>query len=178
MKSILITGGSRGSTRINAAIKPLLPKLLKEYFVIHQTGDNNINNFKTTNNPKDKTNSRYFSFGQTTPENMAEVMSRSDIVVSRAGANTVWELVALKKPSILIPIPWVYNDEQTENAKFMEKLGLARIIPQKELSPARLLVEIEKLVEDYSLVVEKTRNIISPDLYSSEKLVDILENYV
>lgn len=169
VKSILITGGSRGSKWINDAIKPILPRLLEKYFVIHQTGEKNLDEFKEIKNEK------YFAFGQTDSKNMAEIISKSDIIISRAGANTVWELLALKKPSILIPIPWSYNDEQNENAKYIEKLGLARILFQKELSPQRLLTEIEILIEDYFTIITKTRDIISPDLLASEKVVDILQ---
>lgn len=173
VKSILITGGSRGSTWINNAIKPLLPRLLEKYFVIHQTGDRNLDEFNAI-----KGSGRYFAFGQTDPKNMAEIFSKSDIVISRSGANTVWELVALKKPSILIPIPWTYNDEANENAKYMEDLSLARILPQKELTPQRLLLEIEKLVDDYPAILRKTEEVISPDLNASRKIVDILEENV
>jgi len=172
VKSILVTGGSRGSTWINNAIKSILPRLLEKYFIIHQTGERSIHDFK------DIKNERYLTFGQTAPTNMAEAISKSDIVISRAGANTVSELIVLKKPSILIPIPWSYNDEQNENAKYMEKLGLARILPQKELTHQRLLSEIEKLVEDYPVIIKKTENIISPDINASKKIVDILEDEI
>ncbi|EKE06118.1 MAG: hypothetical protein ACD_19C00079G0023 [uncultured bacterium] len=172
IKSILITGGSRGSSWINNAIKPLLPRLLQKYYVIHQAGEGKTSDFESIKNNK------YFCFGQTDPENMAEIFSKSDIVISRSGANTVWELVALKKPSILIPIPWTYNDEATENAKYMEDLGLAIILPQKELTPQKLLSEIEKLIENYPSVLKKTEDVISPDLEASRKVVDILEENV
>lgn len=172
VKSILVTGGSRGSTWINNAIKPILPRLLEKYFIIHQTGENDLENFSQLKNDK------YLCFGQVDPANMAEVMSKSDIVISRAGANTVWELVALKKPSILIPIAWAYNDEQNENAKYMENLGLARILPQKDLTPQKLLSEIEKVIEDYPKTIAKSQGHISEDLSASEKIVDILTEYI
>lgn len=179
VKSILITGGSRGSTWINNAIKPILPRLLEKYFVIHQTGESNISEFeKFKLKILTKDNEKYFCFGQTTPSNMAEILLKSDIVISRAGANTVWELIALKKPSVLIPIPWTYNDEATENAKYMESLGLAKILSQKELSAQKLLHMIEELANDYVKVIRNTENIKSPDINASEKVVDILERNI
>jgi len=171
IKSILITGGSRGSKWINDAIRPILPKLLEKYYVILQAGEAHQSQF--TNH-----NSRLFVFGQTTPQNMAEAILKSDIVISRAGANTVSELIALKKPSILIPIPWSYNDEQNENAKYMESLGLARILPQKELTPQRLFAEIEILIEQYPEIIKKTQDLESSDLEASEKVVDLIENEI
>lgn len=172
VKSILITGGSRGSTWINDALVPILPRLLDKYFIIHQTGEKDLERF---NNFKSE---KYFPFGQTDPKNMAEILSKSDIVISRAGANTVWELVALKKPSILIPIPWAYNDEQNENAKYMQDLGLARIIHQKDLSPQKLLAELEKIINDYSKIVQLTKDLECVDVDASKKIVDILEEYI
>ncbi len=169
VRSIFVTGGSRGSKWINDAIKPILPKLLERYFVVHQTGENNLAEFKEIKND------RYFTFGQTDPRNMAEIMSKADIVISRAGANTCWELLALKKPSILIPIPWTYNDEQNENANFMKKIGLSRILSQKDLSPQRLFAEIEILIDEYTKIIRYTEKIESPDTLASEKVVDEIE---
>ena len=179
VKSILITGGSRGSTWINNAVKPILPRLLEKYFVIHQTGEANIKEFELFKNEiLTKDSDKYFCFGQTEPANMAEILLKSDLVISRSGANTVWELIALKKPSILIPIPWSYNNEQTENAKYMENLGLASILPQKELSAQRLLIEIEKMVEEYPSIIQKTNDVVSPDINATTKVVDILQENI
>ncbi|MFA6073919.1 MAG: UDP-N-acetylglucosamine--N-acetylmuramyl-(pentapeptide) pyrophosphoryl-undecaprenol N-acetylglucosamine transferase [Candidatus Woesearchaeota archaeon] len=170
VKTILVTGGSRGSTWINDALKPILPQLLQKYYVVHQTGSGKLSD-KIKNN-------KYFAFEQTNPKNMAEILTKSDIVIARAGANTVSELIALKKPSILIPIPWTYNNEQTENAKYMESLGLARILTQKELTAQKLLSEINKLVDNYSTIIKNSVDVVSPDLLASEKIVDILEDEI
>ena len=172
IKSILITGGSRGSTWINSAVFPLLPQLLEKYFILHQTGEKNLDKFKTVVGEK------YLSFGQVSPREMIEVISKSDLIISRAGANTVSELIALKKPSILIPIPWSFNNEQQKNAEYMQGLGLARILPQKDLTAQKLLSEIDAIVEDYPAILKRTENITSPDLTASEKLVEILLRYI
>lgn len=172
VKSILITGGSRGSTWINNAIKPLIPQLTNKYYLLHQTGEDSLDEFKIIDNPK------YLAFGQVSPKDMLQVMLKADIVISRAGANTVSELVALKKPAILIPIPWTYNDEQTENAKYMEELGIANILPQRDLTPQRLLVEIEKMVASYGSLKPKAKDIKSHDLNASSDIVDILEESI
>lgn len=172
IKSILITGGSRGSTWINNAILPLLPQLLEKYYILHQTGENNLNKFKNIVNEK------YLPFGSLSPKEMIEVVSKSDLIISRAGANTISEMVALKKPAILIPIPWSFNDEQQKNAEFMENLGLARILPQKDLTAQKLLAEIDIMIEEYPAVLKQTENIISPDLHASEKVVDIIMDVI
>jgi len=139
---------------------------------MHQTGEKNLEKFKDIKDDK------YFAFGQIDPKNMAEIFSRADIVISRAGANTISELIALKKPAILIPIPWSFNDEQQKNAEYMESLGLARILAQKDLSAQKLLSVVESMIEDYPVVIKKTANLVSNDIHASEKLVDILEKYL
>lgn len=169
VKSILITGGSRGSTWINDAIKPILPRLLERYYVIHQTGDANLHEFDHIKSDK------YLKFGQTDPSNMAEIKTKADIIISRAGANTVSDLIVLKKPTILIPIPWTYNDEQQKNAEYMQDLGLARILSQKDLTPQKLLSEIESMILDYPSILKKTESVESVDIQASSNVVDILE---
>jgi len=176
VKTILITGGSQGSKWINDAIKPIIPQLLEKYYVVHQTGVDNVHEFEKTKISIENLSLRdkYFVFGITSPKNMAEIFSKSDIVISRSGANTCWELLALKKPSILIPIPWTYNDEANENANHLNKLGLSKIIAQKELTPQRLLLEIEKMVNDYSLILKNTNDIVSPDILATKRVVDVM----
>lgn len=172
IKSILITGGSRGSTWINDAVSPILPKLLERYYIFHQTGEKKLHQFRLIKNNK------YLSFGRVGPKEMIEIISKADLVISRAGANTVSELIALKKPAILIPIPWVFNNEQQKNAEFMQNLGLARILPQKDLTAQKLLAEIDIMIEEYPAILKRTENIISPDLHASERIVDIIMNVI
>lgn len=168
--TIFFTGGSRGSSWINNAVLPILPKLTKEYEVIIQAGEGNTSVF-----PK---NSKLTVYGQVTPSEMISLLAKSDMVVSRAGANTVSELILLKKPALLIPIYWSYLDEQNENAKYMKELGLAQILHQNELSPERLLTDIEKLVSKYPEIIKNTSNVISPDINATGKIVDLLKEYV
>ena len=74
-------------------------------------------------------------------------MHRAVLVVSRAGANTVLELAALKKPAILVPIPWSAGDEQRKNAQFLKNLGLAEIIEQDQFNEEILLTRIAKIMK-------------------------------
>lgn len=178
VKSILITGGSRGSTWLNDAIFPILPQLLDKYYVIHQVGEGNLETIESKIKLNDKQKERYLYFGQVDPKNMAEVFSKADIVIGRSGANTTSEILALKKPSILVPIPWTYNDEQQKNAEYLVEKGLAVILPQRDLTPQKMLSTINKLVEDYPAILKRTENIQSPDLNAVEKIVDVLEEFL
>lgn len=170
VKTILFTGGSRGSKWINEAVIELIPKLSKKYKVIVQAGSEHLSSFQHLA-------SSIQLYGQVSPKKMIELLSQSDIVVGRAGANTTSELVALKKPCILIPIPWSYANEQVQNAKWVESLGLARILPQDKLSPQSLEKEIKTLILDFPKIISKTSKIKSFDLRASEKIVDLLERY-
>ncbi len=172
ISTILVTGGSRGSTWINSAIKPILPTLLDNYIIFHQTGEANLDEFKGIKHKN------YFPFGQVSPKEMTEAMSASDLVISRAGANTISELIVLKKPSILIPIPWTYNDEQTQNAKYMENLGLAKLINQKDLSAQKLMSEINNMRANYLKIIKRAEKIDSEDINAAPMVVEILKEYL
>lgn len=159
IKTILVTGGSRGSKRINEVIKAILPTLTRKFKVIHLTGEG--------------------SRGRLSIKKMAEAFKRADLVIGRAGANTVAEIMALKKPAILIPLPWAYLDEQTKNAEFAAKLGLVQVLPQKFLTPRRLESEIAKLTAKITKVSLKSNPQWSnPDLYAAKKIVKILDKYI
>lgn len=157
IKTILVTGGSRGSTRINDAVSKILPRLEKQFEIIHLTGKVE---------------------GRLGISQMAKALKRADMVIARAGANTVAEIIALKKPAIFVPIPWSYKDEQTKNAEFAARFGLIRILPQKFLSGKRLEMEIEKLKSDLAGRPRGLESGISPDLDASKKVVKILEKYI
>jgi UDP-N-acetylglucosamine--N-acetylmuramyl-(pentapeptide) pyrophosphoryl-undecaprenol N-acetylglucosamine transferase len=72
----------------------------------------------------------------------------ADLVVSRSGAGTVAELELLGKPSILVPLPGTGGDEATKNARVLERAGAAVVVEQKDATPERLAVEIDRLLAD------------------------------
>ena len=115
--TIFVTGGSRGSEIINETIQNILPKLLAKYKIIHQTGINQFEKFKKLKeklpqNIKDN----YQIYGLIEPWNWYKLLNLADVIVSRAGANILSEIMIAKIPAILIPIPWAYGDEQMKNA--------------------------------------------------------------
>ena len=77
---------------------------------------------------------------------MPLVMAASDLVICRSGASTLSELTALGKPAILVPSPNVTNNHQEKNARLFEKVGAAVLIPESEISPARLLGHVSLLL--------------------------------
>lgn len=137
-KTLYVTGGSRGAQIINKVIFDSLDELTKNYNVIHQTGELD---FEKSKKFKFK---NYKSYKFLTPDQVAQIYSKADIVISRAGANTVAELGYLQIPTIFIPIPWTRYDEQNKNAKLAEEIGYGKIIHQNKLTKESLLKALEE----------------------------------
>lgn len=156
---LYITGGKTGSAIINQIIKKAIPRLTKKFFVIHQIG------LDPSMRPMRKKD--YLAIRFIGNNDIGWVLNRAVLVISRAGANTVLELAALKKQAILIPIPWSAGDEQRRNAQFLKNLGLAEIIEQDQFNEKILLTTITKIIkktrqgqvksvsQDYRLAAEK-----------------------
>ncbi len=147
---IYITGGSLGSHSINLHIKKILRDLLKKYIVIHQTGDSReYGDFqellKFKKNLPTKYRRQYFLKKFFFDDEIGYIYSIADIVVTRVGANTFFELLVLRKPSVLIPLPWSSFGEQLIHAKIFEEAGVGMIFNQDEKS-SRLLKLIDKLI--------------------------------
>lgn len=176
---LYITAGSRGSVTINNLIEGVLRRLLTEMKIIHQTGTLNEAKFKKIkDNLPLALSANYEVFGQINPRELQKVYGESDIVVSRAGANTVSELMAVKRPSLLIPIPWSYKDEQNKNAKFAQEFGIAKVLSEKTLIAEKLLQEINLIKKDWEKIMTKVRNKKSPDLEAATSLVEILKRQI
>lgn len=147
---IYVTGGSLGSHGINEHIKTLLPELVKDFFVIHQIGSvKQYDDFE-----------RLKRFRRSLPEGMKEryvpvehffeqeigyVYSKADLVIGRAGANTFFELLHLKKPAIFIPLPWSAHQEQFHHADYFRKFGIGEIFEQKE--PSEKLLSMIRVMQ-------------------------------
>lgn len=175
---IFITGGSRGSQNINNNILEILPELLKKYRVIHQTGQLDFEKFVNSKKilPSDLAGN-YEIFGSIDPSKITDFYGIADLVISRAGANTVSEIMAVKRPAIVIPLPISYLDEQTKNAKILVDSGFGKMIPQKELTGEKLLITINEIFKNYKIYINKINRFISPDSVAAHKLVELLKKY-
>lgn len=172
---ILITGGNQGSHTINLAIAEILPQLLKKAFVIHISGDNKFKDFEKLK--------EFGEFGgkyrveKWIGQEYGAVLQKIDLVVCRGGINTLSELAFLAKPALVIPLPYLYQDEQNQNAEFFEKIGLVRILPQSKLSPANLLKNIEGMLNDLDYLnkqAKKATKIIRQDAAKALALETLL----
>lgn len=172
---IFVTGGSRGSLTINGLVGGILERLLKDYQVIQQTGSVDYEKYAERKKElKQELGNRYEVFANVVPQKMTDLLEEADIVVARAGANTVSELIAAKKMAILVPIPFSYMDEQTKNAFFAQRLGVARVLPQSEATPERLLSEIKYLLDSWEKVRKSVAKPESPDKDAASKVVELM----
>ncbi len=135
---ILIIGGSLGSVAVNNAVRAILPQILKDFQVIHLCG-------------KGKTDSAlehlkgYVQFEYIKQE-LKDLFALTDIVISRAGANAICELVALRKPNLLIPLSAnASRGDQILNARSFERQGFSIVLEEEELDNQVLLDAIHKL---------------------------------
>ncbi|HLL60479.1 MAG TPA: UDP-N-acetylglucosamine--N-acetylmuramyl-(pentapeptide) pyrophosphoryl-undecaprenol N-acetylglucosamine transferase [Candidatus Nitrosocosmicus sp.] len=145
---IYITGGSLGSHSINVHIESILDQLLKEYIVIHQTGDvKEFDDYERLSRIKDP---NYFVLKHVMEDQLGYILHNTGLIISRSGANTILEIIALKKPSILIPLPWSANQEQKAHALLLQKKGVAEIFDQKRQSND-LYELIQKMIQNKSI---------------------------
>lgn len=140
-KVLLVFGGGSGSAPINEALRKNLKTLCSRYVVLHVCGRGNLieSNLK---------NYRQFEF----IEDMGAAYACADLIVARAGAGTVFELLALKKPSLLIPLEGQTRGDQIENAAYFERRGLCHTLAQGRLD--KLVQSVDAVDSDEGL---KTR---------------------
>ena len=124
---LLIMGGSSGSASVNQAIWDALPELLKDFQIAHITGQG-----KSDETKKDIPG--YIQFEYVKAE-LTDLFAASDVVISRAGANAICELLALHKPNVLIPLPLSQSrGDQILNAKSFEKSGYSKMLEEEKMT--------------------------------------------
>jgi len=181
LPTIYVTGGKQGAHIINQAVFAVLDKILGKYNLIHQCGLSSLHNdFEKSKRERSEMRSerreRYKVVDYVFPEEIGAVFAKADLVISRAGAHIVYELTALGKPAILVPYPYLYKDEQTQNAKMLEEIGLVKILPQKDLTGESLYQWINSLlqnIEKYKKAGEKAKKLVI--LNATERMVEEIE---
>lgn len=152
--TIFILGGSQGATRINEAVLTALPDLVAFANIIHQTGPTNLVNVETIAKvilADNEHASRYHPFGYLSETAMQRAAGAADIVLSRAGANSIAEISLWKKPSIIIPIPEEISHDQRTNAYAYARTGAAVVVEEKNLTPHLLVAEAKRILGDEAL---------------------------
>ena len=136
---LLVTGGGNGAKLLNDFIKNNLNEVKSRYFIIHQVGEKFISEYNEMRSE--------FYYPVAFLENLIEVMKHAKIIISRAGAGTVMELMALQKKSIFIPLKIAQKNEQYHNAMEASKMLGSIVITEDELKNSSLKNLIELLAQ-------------------------------
>lgn len=154
---IFIMGGSQGAHEINNLVIEVLPQLLEKYEIIHQCG---LNDYETIQAAVQKLSVPFLEDYHLFPfmkQSLSNAYAVADLVVSRAGASTVAEIMTVGKPSILIPLSDSGSDNQDQNAFFFSEAGAAVLLNEKNLKPHLFLDSVRNVFKDRIKMMEMMR---------------------
>ena len=164
---IVMVGGSQGAVAVNRLIRQSAPAWLEAgAWIVHLTGDNDPD-AKSFNHP------HYFPLPFY--NEMAALLHRATLAISRSGAGSLTELAITHTPSILIPYPFAAEDHQTFNAKIFSNAGAAQLFPQADLTPELLqniVLDLLKSPEQLEKMVNAAEKLAVPD--SADRLAQLI----
>ncbi len=175
---LLIIGGSQGSRPINETIIEMLPDLLNNCEVIHQTGKKNFSRMRTESKaiiPNEEILDYYHLKPFLNEKEYGNALKGADIVISRAGAGSIFEIAVNGKPSILIPLEKSAQDHQLKNAYSYAESGGAKVIEQRNLEPGFLLEKIRHLLSRPDLLKEMSQGAYS---FARPRAAEIIASYL
>lgn len=148
---ILVIGGSLGAVAVNNAVRNALPELLESFQIVHLCGKGKVD--ESLVGTKGYTQFEYIK------NELRDIFALSDIVISRAGANAICELLALRKPNILIPLSAnASRGDQILNARSFERQGFSIVLEEEEVTKETLLEAVNKLYNNRNTYMEAMRN--------------------
>jgi len=148
--TLLIMGGSLGSLTLNQIIRQALPKLTHDYQIIHLCGKGKIDQSLLDN-------SDYCQYEYVSNE-LADLYAASDLIISRAGANSLCEILALQKPHVLIPLSAkVSRGDQIHNANYFQQQQISVVVNEEQLSPETLIAAIEEVNSNKNAILTKIK---------------------
>ncbi len=165
---IMVIGGSLGAANVNSAVRDALPELLKRFDVIHLCGKG-----KTAEHLKKVEGYVQYEYIK---EELPDLFAAADVVISRAGANAICEILALKKPNLLIPLSAkASRGDQILNARSFEKQGFSLVLEEEELTTLKLVEAVQELYENrekYQAVMGQ-----SDSTDAIKVITDLIEKY-
>jgi UDP-N-acetylglucosamine--N-acetylmuramyl-(pentapeptide) pyrophosphoryl-undecaprenol N-acetylglucosamine transferase len=163
---LLIIGGSQGSVTINTVIRESLPRLLQSYNICHLCGKGNLGS--------EVENYAQFEYVK---DELAHLLAAADLIISRSGATTLFELLALQKSSLLIPLGAGSRGDQVLNARSFEKMGFSHVLLQDDLTQNTLIGSIDKAFtqRDTMITTMKKFNTLQS---GTEKIVSLIKEVI
>lgn len=163
---ILVIGGSLGSVIVNNAVRKSLPRLLEKFQIIHLCGKG-----KTDDSLNDTKGYCQFEYIR---DELRDIFALADIVISRAGANAICELLALRKPNLLIPLSAkASRGDQILNARSFERQGFSMVIEEEDLTEDSLVSAVFDLYENRGSYIDAMRNSDQQD--SIDTIISLIE---
>lgn len=144
---ILIMGGSQGSQRINDIILAILPELVSDFELLHQVGSKNLEQITAESKVViDKELQEYYHiFPFLAEDELKQALKAASLIIGRAGSGTIFEIAALGRPSILVPLKEAAQNHQVENAYAFAESGACQVIEESNLTPHFFLEKIRYL---------------------------------
>ena len=172
-KLVLFVMGSLGSNKVNEILYKTMNQFKeKEYEILFVTGKKSYENMKSLEYPS---NVKVVPF----INEMTKVLKCTDLIVSRAGASTLSEIISLKVPSILIPSPYVTDNHQYKNAIDLVNQKAAILIEEKDLKQTILVDTIDKILSDSKIIEEMKKNLLKFDCEdSATKIYDAIKEKI
>ena len=164
---LLVVGGSLGAERLNAVVRAALPDLLERYAVVHVCGAGKLD-AELADEP------RYMQL-EYVADGWGDIIAAADLVVSRAGANALYEWLVLRKPHVLVPLPKTASrGDQIDNAAYAEERGYSLVVAEHELDSETLVAAVAKLAALAPAIRERLADFPTRD--STALIVAELEN--
>lgn len=172
---LFIFGGSRGSNFLNELVLSIAPDILSDYKIIHITGDMDYERVNALSSGfPEELKKNYEIISSVDPGDMSKYYKMSDLIIARSGANTVSEILYVKRPTIFVPLPRTYMNEQHKNAIYAKEFGLARVLTETEAVKERVIKEIKEMTKDWDNIMSVANKKESPDKNAAKNLVQVL----
>ena len=156
---LMIIGGSLGAVHVNNAVRSALPELLKEFQVVHLCGKGRIDEIL-------KGTPGYVQF-EYVQEPLKDIFAMADVVISRAGANAICELLALRKPNVLIPLSAeASRGDQLLNAESFRKQGFSEVLTEDKMNNETLIAAVRKVYADRAAYIDLMSSHMEKDAVS------------
>lgn len=165
---IMVIGGSLGAANVNKAVRDALPELLKDFQVVHICGKDKIDNMLLTTRGY-----KQFEYVKT---ELKDIFAMADVVISRAGANAICELLALQKPNLLIPLMAGSRGDQILNAKSFESQGYSKVLMEDDITTQLLVDSVHELYFNKKIFIDAMSN--SHQKNSIKSILNLIEQTV
>ncbi len=166
---IMVVGGSLGAKAINDALRDALPELLKTYQIVHLCGKG-----KTDESLMDIEGYKQFEYVKA---EMKDLFAMSDLIISRAGANAICEILALKKPNILIPLPaHASRGDQILNAASFERQCFSKVLAEEDVTTKNLIDTIHEVYNNKQKYIDAMSESKTSDAVST--IINLIEDTV